>query len=267
MSSSATISWWGVAASLILVGVVLLLSWWQRLGLVKVTAASAARALVQLGLVGIGLGLVIADGRPLWWSWVWVAAMMLIAAATVRRRAPEVPQAFGLSLTAFVASGAVGLGVLFGFGVFPLTGRTLIPLSGMLVGNAMAAAVLVSRRVVESVRDSTGEIEARLALGLGVADASLPQVRAAIRTALIPQMETTKAVGLVALPGAMTGLILAGAPPVDAVLVQIAIMYLVLGSVAVTTVVVALGLRRCLFTPDERVVHLTRPAEDSDVGT
>lgn len=258
MSTSGTISWWGVGASLVLVGVVVALSWWQRLGLVRVTLWSATRALVQLGLVGLGLGLVIADDRPLWWSWVWVAAMMLVAAVTVRRRAPEVPQAFGLALAAFVASGAVGLGVLFGLGVFPLTGRTLIPLTGMLVGNSMAAAVLVSRRVVESVRDSTAEIEARLALGLGVADASLPQVRSAIRTALIPQIETTKAVGLVALPGAMTGLILAGTPPLDAVLVQLAIMYLVLGSVAVATVVVALGLRRSLFTPDERVVRIPR---------
>jgi putative ABC transport system permease protein len=77
-----------------------------------------------------------------------------------------------------------------------------------------------------------------------------------VRTALVPQIETTKAVGIVFLPGAMVGLILAGADPMQAVRVQIAVMYLVLGSVAMTTSVVAIGLERRLITPDHRLVPL-----------
>jgi ABC-type iron transport system FetAB permease component len=72
-------------------------------------------------------------------------------------------------------------------------------------------------------------------------------VRAALRAALTPQIESAKATGLVFLPGAMTGLILAGTPPVQAVLVQVVVMFLVLA--ATTTVVIALGLIRRLFTP------------------
>jgi putative ABC transport system permease protein len=79
-------------------------------------------------------------------------------------------------------------------------------------------------------------------------------VRDAVRTALIPQIETTKAVGIVFLPGAMVGLILAGAEPAAAVKVQIAVMYLVLGSVATTTAVVALGVRARAFSEDHRLV-------------
>ena len=77
--------------------------------------------------------------------------------------------------------------------------------------------------------DRRPEVEARLALGQPWQEASKPFVRSALRTALTSQIENTKAVGLVFLPGAMTGLILAGADPVDAVLVQAAIMYLILG--------------------------------------
>ncbi|HYZ99646.1 MAG TPA: ABC transporter permease, partial [Acidimicrobiales bacterium] len=77
-------------------------------------------------------------------------------------------------------------------------------------------------------------------------------------TALTAQIESTKAVGLVFLPGAMTGLILAGVDPVDAVLVQAAIMYLILGAVATNVVVIGLGLTRRLFTPDHRLVRLAR---------
>jgi ABC-type iron transport system FetAB permease component len=69
------------------------------------------------------------------------------------------------------------------------------------------------------------------------------------RTSLTPQIETTKATGLVFLPGAMTGLILAGTGPLQAVLVQAVVMFLVLAATATTTVVIALGLIRRLFIP------------------
>ena len=77
-------------------------------------------------------------------------------------------------------------------------------------------------------------------------------------TALVGQIESTKAVGLVFLPGAMTGLILAGADPVDAVLVQAAVMFLILGCVATNAVIVGLGLTRRLFSPDHRLLPLAR---------
>ena len=107
------------------------------------------------------------------------------------------------------------------------------------------------------ISEKSDEVEARLALGQTSTIAARPYLRNAVRTALIPQIETTKATGIVFLPGAMVGLILAGADPIDAVKVQVAVMYLVLGSVATTTTVVATGLSRRLFTPDHR---LTRSA-------
>ena len=114
----------------------------------------------------------------------------------------------------FVAAGTVTLGVIFGLWIFPLEARDLVPVAGMMVGNSMNATVVVARRVVEELRDKRDEVEARLALGQSSRRASLPYVRSAIRTALTPQVETTKGVGLVFLPGAMTGLILAGVDPV-----------------------------------------------------
>jgi putative ABC transport system permease protein len=121
--------------------------------------------------------------------------------------------------------------------------------------------VLVGRRVYEELRDKRPEVEARLALGQSAHDAAKPYVRSGIRSALIPQIETTKAVGIIFLPGAMTGLILAGADPLDAVRVQIAVMYVVLASVATTTSIVGLGVARRLFTSDHRAVQLTRKAD------
>ncbi|HUF84116.1 MAG TPA: iron export ABC transporter permease subunit FetB [Acidimicrobiia bacterium] len=257
----ADIGWAGLAVSLLLVVVAVALSLWRRLDLERSIVWATARALVQLLAVGVALDLVLDPGRTLAWSWLWVVAMLVIAAAVVRWRAREVPAVFPLALAAFGAAAAITLGVLFGLGVFELEGRTLIPLAGLMTGNSMAATVLVARRVYEELRDKRAEVEARLALGLGSIEAARPYVRNALRTALIPQIETTKAVGLVVLPGSMTGLILAGAEPFDAVRVQAAVMYLILGSVATTTAVVALGVRRRLFTPDHRLVPMERLAE------
>ena len=251
----------GLAASLVLVGVAIGVSLWQRLGLERRVALATLQAIVQLLLVGAGLALVIDPAQPLVWSWLWVAAMTVYAGDVVRRRAPEIPRLLPLATLAFAAAGALTLGTLFGLGIFPMQGRTVVPLAGMMIGNAMNATVLTARRTIEELRDKRPEVEARLALGHASGDAARPYLASSLRTALIPQIETTKAVGLVFLPGAMTGLILAGVHPVDAVLVQAVVMFLVLGTVATTSSIVGLGLIRRLFTPDHRLTALPRPAD------
>ncbi|WP_217914856.1 ABC transporter permease [Miltoncostaea marina] len=250
----------GVAAALVLVALAVAISVRGGLGLERSLVWASARALVQLLLVGLALAVVIDPGRPIALSWAWVAAMVLFAADVARRRAPEVPGLMPLAGAAFAATLAVALGTVFGLGVFPMEGRTVVPIAGLVVGNSMNATVLAARRIVEELRDKRLEVEARLALGHPGPRAARPYVRAALRTALVPQIETTKAVGIVFLPGAMTGLILAGVEPVDAVLVQVVVMYLVLGSTAIATSVIAVGLVRRLFTPDHRLIRLPRPA-------
>ena len=254
------IGWPGLAASLVLVAVALGLSRLQGLRLEGAILWASLRAAIQLVLVGWALRLVLDPGQPLVWAFAWVLAMVVFAASTVRRRAPEVPSVFGLALVATAAVGVVSMGAVFGLGIFPLEGRTLVPLAGMMIGNSMTSTVVAARRVVGELRDKRAEVEARLALGHPWPVAARPYVREALRTALIPQVESTKAAGLVFLPGAMTGLILAGVDAADAVVVQLAIMYLILGSVATSVTVIGVGLTRRLFTPDHRLVRLERPA-------
>jgi putative ABC transport system permease protein len=250
------IGWTGLALSLLLVGVAIGLSLWRRLGLEPSLAWSAARAIAQLLVVGLLLKVLLEPDVSYWWAWLWVLAMLLIAAWTVRQRAPQVPGVFALGLLAFAGSGLLTLGVLFGFGVFEQHVRTIVPLAGLMLGNSLGATVLVARRLIEEFRDKRDEVEARLALGQAAPEAAHPYVRNALRTALIPQIETTKAVGLIVLPGSMTGLILAGVDPIDAVRVQAAVMFLILGSAATTTTVMAVGIQRRLFTRDHRLARL-----------
>jgi UDP-glucose/iron transport system permease protein len=255
------VSWIGLATSLALVAFAAAISLWQRLGLERQVLWSAARALIQLLIVGVLLAWLLQPGRSLWWSWAWTAGMILYAGDVARRRAPEVPRLGTLAIAAFGSAAVVTLGVVFGLGVFPLQSRTVVPIAGMMIGNSMTAVVLVARRLVDELRDKRDEVEARLALGQPSRQAATPYARTALRSALSPQIETTKATGLVFLPGAMTGLILAGVPPLQAVLVQAVVMFLVLGSTATTTVVVAIGLVRHIFTPDHRLRPLPRRPE------
>ena len=255
------LGWAGLAASLVLVVAALLLSGWQHLRLTRPMVIAAVRAAAQLLLVGMALRLVLDPDASMWWAWVWVGLMVVFAGRVIRNRAREVPGAVLLGTSAMLAVVVVSLTAVFGLGIFPAEGRTIVPLAGMMIGNSMTSCVLVGRRIVAEITDRRDEVEARLALGLSSTDAARPYVRSALRTALIPQIESTKAVGLVFLPGAMTGLVLAGVDALDAVQVQLAIMYLVLGSVATSVTVMGLGLSRRLFTDDHRLVELTRPVD------
>ena len=248
----------GVAASLVLVAVAVALSVRQGLGFERTIMWAATRAFVQLLAVGSALTLILADDAPVLLAEAWVVAMIVVASVTVHQRAPKVPQLLGIAFVALTFAAALSQLVLFGLRIFPFEPVAIVPLAGMVIGNSLAATVSACRRMVAELSEHRTEVEARLALGQPWQDASRPYIRSALRTALTAQIESTKSVGLITLPGAMTGLILAGVDPVDAVLVQIVVMYLILGAVATTTAVVGVGVTRRLFTPDHRLVRLAR---------
>ena len=254
MEADITATGLALAGALIILAAAISLS--QRLDLHGKIIWASIRALVQLLLLGIVLAFLLTEGRSLWWSVLWIVLMIPFAADVVARRAPEVPRVRLLATIAFGLTAVAVLGLVFGLGVFPLEARTLVPIAGMMIGNSMTATVLVANRIVAEFKQQRPLIEVSLALGYTARDAFAPYQREALRTALTPQIETTKAVGIVFIPGAMTGLILAGVPAVDAVKVQVVVMYLVLASTAVSTATVAIGLSRTLFTSDHRAIHL-----------
>jgi putative ABC transport system permease protein len=184
----------------------------------------------------------------------------VFAAATITRRAPAIPQLFRVALMANVGVAAVSLAIIYGFGIFPLEGRTLVPVAGMTIGNAMKSGVVAATRPVEAMADHRREIEARLALGHTGRDATRGVLRSALRVAISPQIEQTAALGIVFLPGAMTGLILAGVDPLDAVRTQLALMYVILAGVVVATTTMAIGALSRMLTPDHRVRSLAMVA-------
>jgi putative ABC transport system permease protein len=131
----------------------------------------------------------------------------------------------------------------------------LIPLFGMIIGNAMNGAALAAERLNGEMELRRGEVEALLALGASPARASAEAVRRALVAALMPTVNMLMVVGLVSLPGMMTGQIIAGSSPLTAVRYQIVVVFMLAGAVAVTAVVVALWYRRTFFTAAEQLVY------------
>ena len=255
---STSIEFWQAAISLVLVALAVGLSLWRGLGVERQLLVASVRAVVQLLAVGYLLVVILEHGSALWLAWLWVLAMVAITSFVARRRAPSIPGAASLAFVTVFATTAVSLAVVFGLGVLEYTPIGLIVIAGITIGNTLPAVVLASKRLVSSVSNDAATIEGLLALGFDRRGVVRFVGRDIARDALIPQIERTNVVGLIALPGAMTGLLLAGVDPVDAVLIQLVVMYLILGAVATAvTITVIVGLGRFL-TPDLR---LRRDAE------
>jgi putative ABC transport system permease protein len=126
----------------------------------------------------------------------------------------------------------------------------------MVVSGCMVAANLTMRRLTDIAVEQRPDIESRLALGLTAEQAMAKHLRVAARTALLPAIDSTKVVGLIALPGAMTGLILAGVEPIVAIRYQIVVMYMLLAAAAVSSIVAARLTRRALFDDADRLVRV-----------
>ncbi|MFG2028071.1 ABC transporter permease [Streptomyces sp. NPDC048825] len=255
--SAAVPGWAGVIASMSLVALTAVVAWRRRLRLGREVTFAAVRAGVQLAAVGAIL-LLVFEHTGLAGAFAWLAAMTLIAGQVAGRRARGLPRARLTATTAVAVGTAATLGVLLVLEVIDARPRVVIPVGGMVVSGAMQFTALVLIRLRDEARTARLQVEARLALGLSAADAFAPHLRSALRTALVPVIDSTKTVGLISLPGAMTGLILAGVDPFTAIRYQIVVMYMLLAASALAVLTAARLTERVLFDD----AHRLRPLPD-----
>jgi putative ABC transport system permease protein len=241
-----------VALTVVLVAVAVAVAARQRLGLTRELLVAAARAAVQLAAVG-ALLLVLFRHAGLPGSLAWVAVMVAVAGQVAGHRGRGLPGARRAATVAVALAAALVLGALLTLGVLDAEARVVVPIGGMVVSGAMQAASLTLLRLRESATAARPAIEARLCLGLSAADAFAPHRRGALRTALIPSIDSTKVVGLISLPGAMTGLILAGTDPLTAIRYQIVVMYMLLAATTLAAVTAARLAERALFDHAHRL--------------
>ena len=255
MTAVVQISLGQVAATLALVALAIAVSFWQHADLERDIGIAVIRSFAQLTAIGYVITLVF-DENTLAVVVAMLTVMVLFGALTARSRAPKVPHAFWPLLMALALAGATTLVLVLALGVFKAQARYLVPVGGMVIGNAMTAAAVALNRLGDEVADATNQIEATLALGASATQAISPILRRSLRSGMIPLIDSTKTTGLIFFPGTMVGMLLAGAAPTDAVRLQLILLYVLLGSVALSALVSVLLASRDFFTPAQQLREL-----------
>ena len=234
--------------TLVLVGVAAAASVWRRADLEADLGLAVLRSFLQLTAVGYVIQAIF-DSDSLWLVATLLAVMVGFGSATAWRRARAVPRALVPIVLALSSAAVVTLGLVLGLGVFEAEPRFLVPVGGMVIGNSMTAAAVALNRLADEVASRSASLEATLALGATARQAASGLVTRSLRSGMIPLIDSTKTTGVVFFPGTMVGMLVAGAEPIDAVRLQLILLWTLLGSVSLAALLaVSLGYRG-FFTP------------------
>ncbi len=247
------VGWKQIASALVFVGIALVLSRKQNLGLEKNFLIGMVRVFVQLMVVGYVLNVVFS--LKSFESIVGLLSVMTaIGAFTCARSATDVPHAQVIAFIGMAMGTLLSVGLLAGLSIVPSEPRTLIPLAGMAIGAGAKAGTLAFGRVRDEIAANKAKIEAALCLGATSSQAMQRHLRLSLRRTLAPTLVSLKLVGIVHLPGAMTGMILAGANVFEAVSIQVVVFYLLLCQATVVATIVSQLAARQFFSSDHRLL-------------
>ena len=238
---------WPVALALVLLlAVTLAAHRVSRYGLERPVVVAALRAVAQLAVAALVIAAVV---RSLALSALLLVVMFAIGVLTTTRRVGA-PQAWPWAAAAMAAGVLPVLAVVLATGTIPPEGIAVIPVGGIIVGNAMTAHTLLGRRAFAALEEEHQQYEACLSLGLLPAQAIEEIVHRRAPEALLPGLDQVKTTGVVPLPGAFIGVMLGGGSPVQAATAQVLVLF---GIMAAQTVTVGVGERliagRRLLTP------------------
>ncbi|KDP29041.1 hypothetical protein JCGZ_16430 [Jatropha curcas] len=235
-------------AALAVVLMAVSLSFMQKLGLEGEMIYSIFRAFLQLSIIGFVLQFIFSQDRSIWIILAYFF-MVCVAGYTAGQRAKHVPRGKYVAGISILAGTAVTMFLLVILNVFPFTPRYIIPVAGMMVGNAMTVTGVTMKRLRDDIKVQISLVETALALGATPRQATLQQVKRALVIALSPVLDNAKTVGLISLPGAMTGLIMGGASPLEAIQLQIVVMNMLVGASTVSSIMSTYLCWPAFFTP------------------
>jgi putative ABC transport system permease protein len=252
-----------LAALLILVNLGLSIS--LRLGLEKSLAIASVRMVVQLLLIGFVLEWLFTQENPFLILGIGIFMASIAGVAAVNRTSRRFSGVYWNSLLSVLAAAGVvtSLALVGIIQVEPwYNPQYFIPLLGMVLGNTLTGISLGLDRFMEGLVTQQNQIETLLTLGATRWEAARKPLQNAVRTGMIPTINSMMVMGLVSLPGMMTGQILAGADPIDAVRYQIVIIFMIASAAALGTFCVVLLAFNALFNQSHQLrLDLLYPAK------
>ncbi|XOQ45241.1 MAG: Iron export ABC transporter permease subunit FetB [Clostridium sp.] len=232
--SQANISFSSLLIASLLVFISLLFSYFQKLKLEKEILISVFRAIVQLIAVGYVLEYIFGLENPIFTT-LFVLLMTFNAAYNAAKRGKGIKHGIVISFVSIACGAGATLAVLVLSGAIDYVPNQIIPVGGMIISNAMVALGLCYRQITADFKSRRDEIETKLSLGADILPSSIEIIRDSIRTGMVPTIDSAKTLGIVSLPGMMTGLILAGTSPVQAVRYQIMVTFMLLSTTAISS--------------------------------
>jgi putative ABC transport system permease protein len=245
-------SWGALAGIFALLAVPALILRFAGVPLVRQMITATGRMTVQLVLVALYLEFIFRLNN-IWVNISWVLAMIVIANLNITRSAGlRLRRLFPFLLAGLAAGTLPVIGFFVCIAVRPepfYDARYLIPISGMVLGNCLRANVIALERFYSAIRTNAKEFITYLSLGATRQEACRPYMRQALQAAIAPTLSTMATMGLVSLPGMMTGQILGGSSPMTAIKYQIAVMLAIFCATVITAFVNIHFSQRATFTP------------------
>ena len=240
-----------MASSLVLVS--LLFSYFQKLRLEKETLISVIRAVIQLFAVGYVLQFIFRLRNPAVTTLI-VLFMTFNAAFNAAKRGKGIKNGILISFLSILVGAGATLSVLVLSGAVRYEANQIIPISGMIISNAMVAIGLCYRQLTGDFKSRRNEVEIKLSLGADLLPASMDILRDSIRTGMVPTIDSTKTLGIVSLPGMMSGLILAGTSPLMAIRYQIMVTFMLLSTTAIASFMACFLAYRNFFNERKQLI-------------
>ncbi|HFH9838606.1 TPA: iron export ABC transporter permease subunit FetB [Streptococcus suis] len=219
----------------------------EKLGLTKDIFMAVVRTVLQLIFVGYILKFIF-QASNVFLSLAMVLIILYNASVQANKRNPNSKKSLLHPFLALLTSTGLTLTILILSGAIQFIPSQVIPISGMLASNAMTAIGLSYRAMYKSFTDNRQQVLEKLSLGATVKLASQDILREAIKTGMQPTIDSAKTVGLVSLPGMMSGLIFAGVDPVHAIRYQIMVMFMLLSATSLASVIASYAAYKTYFT-------------------
>ena len=231
---------------------VVLLVHWQSIRLEKEIVVSVLRSLVQITLVGSILIYILT--APTWLGLLILGGMITSASITAARRTKEIPGSMRATFFAILLGSGSVIAVMTFLGVLQWEMASLLPVGSMIISGGMNSCALALDRFKGEIDAHVGHIEAGLSLGASSGEVVKPYVRKAFQASLLPRINSMRALGIVWIPGIMSGMLLAGSDPIYAALYQFVVMSMLFVASSLSSLISILLVRKYIFSAADQLI-------------
>lgn len=242
-----------ISLAFIFVIIPLVMSAMLKLGLEKDVIIAAVRSTIQLMIVGYILTFVFDGNHPIY-MFLMILLMIVAATQNIIKKGQGIRGITWKIVLTLIVVEVLTIGILTGFRIIPFEPRYVIPISGMMIGNAMVLSLLFLNRFLSELDQNDEQIELILSLGGTPKQAIHRVLMTSIKNSMIPTIESTKTMGLVQLPGMMSGQIIGGADPLVAAQLQLLIIFLLMTAATLSSVLVGFLSYPTLFNDREQYI-------------